>query len=532
MIIKPREHRLPGAFFRTEAAPTNEEYRRPTSYKTKNRNDSGRSRRDDPSYDPYGQGQRRRNTSGNGQDRSRRPAQKRRRRHAPHLSTVIFIVLLVYILIEVIQYSTSDSIAGYEVRTGSLSSNQIYTGIIVRTEEVVDSEYPGYVNYYTKEADRIGVGQLAYTIDESGQIMEYLESQNSGESILSDTDYDTLQKSIIDFEMDFDPHSFNSVYDFRESIKSEVQKMSSSYILDDINSLSNAGLSGSIHQCYASDTGIISYSTDSLDGATFESLTADDFSDKAQASCVKTTLESNQLVDTGDPVYRLCTDENWSIVIMTDADTAKQLTDDGYIQVRFVKNRETLWASVSSRTDESGNVFVDLSFTNSMIDFCSDRYEKIELITEQEKGLKVPNSAIVKSEFFLVPKDYVTTGTSGNQGVLLETYDENGTKSVRFTTAVPYSEKDDYYYLDQSVLKAGDVIDKPDSTDTYTISDMDELIGVYNINRGYADFREVKILYQNDEYSIVEPNTLYGLSEYDHIVLNASEVTPDTIIYN
>ena len=167
-----------------------------------------------------------------------------------------------------------------------------------------------------------------------------------------------------------------------------------------------------------------------------------------------------------------------------------------------------------------------------MIDCCSDRYEKIELITEQEKGLKVPNSAIVKSEFFLVPKDYVTTGTSGNQGVLLETYDENGTKSVRFTTAVPYSEKDDYYYLDQSVLKAGDVIDKPDSTDTYTISDMDELIGVYNINRGYADFREVKILYQNDEYSIVEPNTLYGLSEYDHIVLNASEVTPDTIIYN
>lgn len=39
-------------------------------------------------------------------------------------------------------------------------------------------------------------------------------------------------------------------------------------------------------------------------------------------------------------------------------------------------------------------------------------------------------------------------------------------------------------------------------------------------------------MYQNDEYSIVEPNTLYGLSEYDHIVLNASEVTPDTIIYN
>ena len=37
------------------------------------------------------------------------------------------------------------------------------------------------------------------------------------------------------------------------------------------------------------------------------------------------------------------------------------------------------------------------------------------------------------------------------------------------------------------------------------------LIGVYNMNKGYADFKQINIMYQNDEYSIVEANTRYGL---------------------
>ena len=58
----------------------------------------------------------------------------------------------------------------------------------------------------------------------------------------------------------------------------------------------------------------------------------------------------------------------------------------------------------------------------------------------------------------------------------------------------------------------------------YTISKTDTLIGVYNINKGYADFRQISILYQNDEYSIVKSNTTYGLNVFDYIVLDASTV--------
>ena len=50
------------------------------------------------------------------------------------------------------------------------------------------------------------------------------------------------------------------------------------------------------------------------------------------------------------------------------------------------------------------------------------------------------------------------------------------------------------------------------------------LVGVYNMNKGYADFKQINILYQNDEYAIVKSNTRYGLSVYDYIVLNAGSV--------
>ena len=49
-------------------------------------------------------------------------------------------------------------------------------------------------------------------------------------------------------------------------------------------------------------------------------------------------------------------------------------------------------------------------------------------------------------------------------------------------------------------------------------------MGVYNKNKGYADFKQIQILYQNEEYSIIRSNTEYGLIEYDYIVLDAETV--------
>ena len=81
------------------------------------------------------------------------------------------------------------------------------------------------------------------------------------------------------------------------------------------------------------------------------------------------------------------------------------------------------------------------------------------------------------------------------------------------------------------VLRVGDYIIKPETSEKEALSKRGSLTGVYNINKGYADFKQINVLYKNDEYSIVKSNTQYGLNVYDYIVLDASTVVDDEFIY-
>ena len=112
-----------------------------------------------------------------------------------------------------------------------------------------------------------------------------------------------------------------------------------------------------------------------------------------------------------------------------------------------------------------------------------------------------------------------------------ETYTEDGTATTEFIETTIYGETETEYYLDDMTLRIGDYIVMPDSEETFAISKRGSLTGVYNINKGYADFKQINVLYNNEEYSIVKSNTQYGLNVYDYIVLDASMVVDDELIY-
>ncbi|MCR5810760.1 MAG: hypothetical protein K6G34_05050 [Lachnospiraceae bacterium] len=434
-----------------------------------------------------------------------------------NVGLIMFLVIFTYVLISLISYLTSHKTEVYEVRSGSLSDNLVYQGIAIRGETVVNSDYTGTLNFYNKEGERIPVGGLAFSVDEIGKITDYLSDEE--EAFLSEEDLQRFRSEAISFSKKFSPGKFVSVYDFRSSAVSSAQKISNRKVLSGIPDLAST----TIHPCYAEETGEILYFVDNCEGITFENLTVEDFD---RTGYKKNQITNGSRITAGEPAYKIVTDENWSVAIhVASAQEASDLVQKGYIQVRFLENQMVSWASVSSRSDENDNYYVNLRFNNSMSDFCSDRFVDVELIAAQKSGLKVPNSSITKGSFFLVPKEFVYEGAGGQTGVLLEIYTENNEKSVQFVAAVPYSENKEYYYLDDSVLRAGEIIDRPNSSEQYTIGEQDELIGVYYINKGYPDFRQVNILYQNEEYAIVEPNSYYGLQEYDYIVLYADSIS-------
>ena len=81
-----------------------------------------------------------------------------------------------------------------------------------------------------------------------------------------------------------------------------------------------------------------------------------------------------------------------------------------------------------------------------------------------------------------------------------------------------------YYYVDKSAFKEGDAIVKDDSNQRFIVGETDSLEGVYCINQGYPVFRQVVIRESNEEYAIIESTTAYGLSRYDLIARDASQV--------
>ncbi len=446
-----------------------------------------------------------------------------------NIGMVIFAVILVYIVICVFMYFTQKHVEGHQVTVGSLSTNNIYKGIALRDEEIITASQAGYVNYYAREGERVGVGNLVYTLDESGRLADYLNTEVSG-STLTSQDLAELKSEILGFVNNFDPEYFSSVYDFKFSVQGTVLKLANANILENIDSINQAGIAELISFCNAPDTGIVIYSMDGYEDKTAQELTEADFDVR---NYEKTQLISNELIAAGDPVYKLSTNEDWSIVIQVDSDKADELLEKEFVKVKFLKNQDTSWGEVSRHTNEAGEIFVELSFNNSMVTFCTDRFIDIELILEDETGLKIPNSSIVKKEFFIVPKEYVTKGGNGNSdGVLRETYAEDGTVTTEFVETAIHGETETEYYLDDISLRIGEYILKPESTEKYALSKRGSLTGVYNINKGYADFKQIDVLYDNDEYSIVKSNTQYGLSAYDYIVLDAQAVEDDEFIYN
>ena len=165
-----------------------------------------------------------------------------------------------------------------------------------------------------------------------------------------------------------------------------------------------------------------------------------------------------------------------------------------------------------------------------MIRYLNERYVDIELVLNSKTGLKIPNSAITSKEFFKIPISCFTKGAESDDPCLLIKADENE-GGVKLVTPTIYCETEDYYYVDEQDVSAGDVIVLNDTSSTYVIgTDKESLVGVYNINKGYAVFKQINIISQNDDYAIVDTKTAYGISLYDHIALNGDSVHENDII--
>ena len=445
-----------------------------------------------------------------------------------NIGLIIFVIIIIYVLFNVFSYFTKTTVAEYEVQQGTIASNYVYQGVIIRDETVEYATKDGFVNYYVKNASKVSTTDVVYSVDTVGTVSDEISSMASGDYTLPADTIDNLSKNVNAFMKSYHSGAFYESYDFLDDLNSEITHTINNTILNELSTeVDSAEEDNTFFKFTSPSDGIIVYYTDGYEHKRVEDYLEDGLSFKDYK---KTVLESNREVSASDPVYKRINSENWNILISIDRELAKELNEGSVVKIRFCKDDFTTNATYTVLKN-GDNYYLNLALRTAMIRYANERLIDIELVMKDTTGLKIPQTAITKKEFFTIPKEYFTVGGDSNKNGILVKHQENGSDSVaNFVIPTIYYETDEYYYIDSENVSAGDKILKENSVSSYVIgSESDSLIGVYNINKGYAVFKQINIIYENEEYAIVETKTTYGISLYDHIALDASKVTENQL---
>lgn len=438
-----------------------------------------------------------------------------------NIGTLLFGLILVYILINIGLLLTTSHVAIYEVTADSLTGNYHFTALALKSERIVTAQESGTISYYAAEGGKIGAGNSVYSINENGETASTV-SQTTQDITFSTGELSNIRSESASFAENFDKSSFQSVYNFKSNIQSSILDLIAEKSVEENNTSLNT-----LNSYTAPESGIIVYSTDGFEEVTASDVTLEMFDQK---NYVRTNLREDRTVQVGDPVYKLLTDEDWSLIIpLTDSNLA-ELSERTQIRFRFLKDGTSFNADFSI-IQNGDNYFGKLDISNSLIRFASDRFIEIELVLSRETGLKVPNSALIVKDLFRIPKEYaVYTGDNPDTITLTrEGYANDGSAVVSDVTVSVYQEDEDAFYIDDTVFELGDYVIKDDQR--FHIVESEQITGVYNVNMGYAVFSRVTVQDSNEEYSIVEAANEYILAQYDHIVLDASTVAENQIIF-
>jgi len=453
---------------------------------------------------------------------------KFKKRRSINIGIIVFLILFLYIAINVYIYFTKEQLSIYEVHEGSTAIDNRITGLILRQEKVVNSEKAGYITYYQKEGARVAKNSPIYSVDDSGQMMSII---TSGEIPikLSAKNNAEIKHDIKNFQNSFSNDNYNIVYDFKENTQSTVlDVLNSAMIMNGQTLMEEQGISVSYEMVPSQESGVITYYTDSFETVTPDNVTPEMFQ---LDNYIRTGLRNTEALLQNSPIYKLITSEDWNLVLPLNEEQYGKLTGKKKISFTILEDDFEITAKLEL-TQRGSAYYALLTMDKHLANYLDERYLDVELDFDSVEGLKIPLTSIIEKDFYLVPLEYFSLGAESTEnGLIKEVYSESGDITFSFVPTETYYQDDAYAYVDALEFPLGTWIHSSTNSDRYQLSQMNKLTGVYNVNLGYSIFKRIEILFQNEDYCIVDKNTPNGLSAYDHIVLDGKTAVDQEIIY-
>jgi hypothetical protein len=442
-------------------------------------------------------------------------------------ATIIVAAILVYVIGCLVVSARKEPITTYKVNKSDVSNDIVLDGVIIRDEQVITSATSGYICYFVRDGEKVSKNATVCSIDPNGQIQSVLSDDSGYEDVLTQADYIDIRDSISLYKLNYSDDSFYEAYNFKNSINNKVLELTNEILMQELIS---SGDSSSISTVNSPESGLVTYYVDGYENLSVDNISAAMFD---KSGYMKETLKTGDMISAGDAVVKVIPSETWYVVAPITNEQIALLTDDEYVTINLNNSAYTMTMPYEIVYGRDGN-YIKVTVSKYMSNFISERFISMEIILEEDSGLKVPATAIVNKDVYVVPSDLLTAG--GNQNsencILVRTTMDDGTVTTKRVTVTIYKTVDGESYIDTKDFDEDDAIMEISESDVAMyVSDLpvDQIQGVYSATRGTAEFRMVNIEKYIDEYVLIESGE--EISEYDNIILNSSQVTENQILY-
>ena len=231
-----------------------------------------------------------------------------RKQNEKHFNVGYFLlfIIFVYILGHTVLFISREKTSIYRVVSDEKTEVINTTGLALRKEKVFKSTEAGYINYYVNGNSRVHKGEVVFSIDKTGSIYSKLIADDQ-----TDESGERLTSILHQFQINRDDHFVNT-YSLKDSMNETVMTTSGKMVMATINKTADASEYLKLNN--ADDSGIVVYGADGLEDMTEEKVTQDIF-EKQNSYILKTAAENEGKVEAGEAVYKLISDEVWSVVL-------------------------------------------------------------------------------------------------------------------------------------------------------------------------------------------------------------------------
>lgn len=448
-----------------------------------------------------------------------------------NLGTLIFLIIVLYLMAYILSYIGKSKLAIYEVSASDIVDSIDGTGVALRKETLVNTTQSGYVNYYVQEGSMVNKNGIVYTVDTTGKVQQYLKEMLNKKNSVSQDEKEQIVEKLKVFSEGYTDNNFSLLYETQNDISSTLLAYTDTILAQNKEELAQKYGQNAYIAVAASKEGIVSFLSDGQESLNQQTVTKDIFVNKKKMK----DLRSDKKQKAGVPAYRLVEGQDWQLMIPLSKNDYSRLKkreeDTQTIQVTFHKDNFTTSTKYHClKKDE--RYYVVLSFDNYIQRYLNQRYLYVSLTLSETEGLKIPSSSLVKKEVYKIPKSFLANGgnSSKKEQVNIMKTNKKGEKVLTQTSVDVYKTDEEYVYVSSPDLTRGTVISETNKEKIYTLKDTTQIQGVYIVNRGYTIFKQVEMVERNEDYCIVSAQNS-GIELYDRIILNSDTVKEDQVIY-